>query len=205
MSKKRITAEDAKNKATNFFAHLKHLWKDPVKTVTEANDRRKEVLRILWISLILFCVPMFFFGIIRGKLTGTVYSIVSTIISVPTIIGGIGTTYSVLLCYILKKVTAALKLRECEKCKEIINNVDSVTYEVLKEWVSKKTETTDKGSVHITQDEMALVKISCVCQNCGTPKQFTREFNLAHFLDGELKFSYELDELIEDFMTGKKI
>ena len=205
MSKKRITAKDAKNKATNFFAHLKHLWKDPVKTVKEANDRRKEILRILWISLILFCVPMFFFFMISDKLSGTVFSIVGTIVSVPIIIGGIGTAYSGLLCYIMKKVTAALKLRECEKCKEIINNVDSVTYEVLKEWVSKKTETTENGSVHVTQDEMALVKISCVCQNCGTPKQFTREFNLAHFLDGKLKFSYELDELIEDFMTGKKI
>ena len=204
MSKKRITAKDEKNKATNFFAHLKHLWKDPVKTVTEANDRRKEVFRILWISLILFCVPMFLFFIINDKLPETVFSIVGTIISVPIIIGGIGTAYSGLLFYILKKVTEALKLRECEKCKEIINNLDSVTYEVLKQWVSKKVETTN-GNTHTTQDDMALVKISCVCQNCGTPKEFCREFNVAHFLDGKLKFSYELDELVADFMTGKKI
>jgi hypothetical protein len=133
-----------------------------------------------------------------------VYSVINTILTVLIAVGVIGTLYAAFLMYILTKVTAALKLKECGKCKEIINNLDGLTYEVLREWVAKKTETAN-GTTHITQDEMALVKISCVCQNCGTPKEITREFNLAHFLDGELKFSYELDELIEGFMTGKKI
>ena len=199
MSKKRSSVKETKN----FFAHLMHLWRDPVKTVKEANDRRKEVLRLLLISLGLFFIPMLCQSFIDG-LPIPVYSVINTILNVLIAVGVIGTLYAAFLMYILTKVTAALKLKECGKCKEIINNLDGLTYEVLREWVAKKTETAN-GTTHITQDEMALVKISCVCQNCGTPKEITREFNLAHFLDGELKFSYELDELIEGFMTGKKI
>ena len=46
--------EDAKNKAKGFLGYIKHLVKDPVKTVPEAKARCKEVLRFLIISLIWF-------------------------------------------------------------------------------------------------------------------------------------------------------
>ncbi len=205
MRKNNGTMKDGKNNPKALFVYLKHLWKDPVKTLQEAKMRKKEIMNLFIISLAMFIVPTLLPNDFLSVFPEGIYKVLKGILDVLAFVGCIGGIYCAILFCIMKKVTAALKLRECEKCKEIINNIDSVTYEVLNEWVTKKTETTNNGSVHITQDDMALVKISCVCQNCGTPKQFTREFNLAHFLDGKLKFSYELDELIEDFMTGKKI
>ena len=129
--------------------------------------------------------------------------IIKSVLNIPLFIGCIGAIYSFLLFYILNKITSALKLRECPKCKEIIVSTDDFTYKVLKEWVSKEVST-NNNRTHVKQDEMALVEINSVCQKCGTPKQFTREFNVAHYLDGELRFSYELDSLVKDFMAGKK-
>ena len=200
MSNNRNQEKKTKRK---LFAHLKHLWSDPVKTVAQANERKKEISKLLWVSLILFCAPLLCFTLLINT-SNIVLLIVSKFLFIPIMIGGIGAVYAYMLFTLLKKVTSAIKLRQCGKCKEIINNSDDATYEVLKEWTTKKTSTTN-NTTHITQDEMALVKISCVCQNCGAPKEICREFNVAHFLDGELKFSYELDELVEDFITGRKI
>ena len=204
MKKNNVPMKDGKNIVKSFFAHLKHLWKDPVKTLPEAKTRHKEVKKVCIISLIMFCVPMLLLMLFVLYLPQGIAKIVSNILCIPLIIGGIGTVYSALLFYILKKVTEGLKLRECNNCKEIIGYSDDATYRVLREWVHKKVSTTN-NTTHVTQDEMALVEINCTCQNCGTPKTITREFNVAHYLDGNLKFSYELDKLVIDFLSGRSV
>ena len=50
MDKKKFSVEDVKKKATGFWGYIKHLVKDPVKTVPEAKARWKEVLTFALIS-----------------------------------------------------------------------------------------------------------------------------------------------------------
>lgn len=203
MSKKNISMEDAKKKATGFLGYLKHLVKDPVKTVPEAKQRWKEVLRFLMISLIITVAPIIIMMILKF-LPNEVMQIVIKIVTVPVIVGVVGTIFSAILCLLLAKVTAVLKLRECTNCKEQITYGDNIKYNVLREW-EKKEVTTKNGTTHVRQTEMAEVEFQCTCQKCGTSKQFKQEFRLANYYDGSLRYSYKLDELVEGFFTGAHI
>lgn len=203
MDKKKISVEDAKNKATGFLGYIKHLVKDPVKTLPEAKARWKEVLTFALISLGVTVIPAVISGIVM-TMTKDFDNIISKILNIPTMIGGVGVLFSLFLIFVLLKITAVVKLRECKNCKEQITYGDNVTYKVLREWV-KKEVSSNNGTTHVKQTEMAEVEIYCTCQNCGTLKQFKQEFRLAHYYDGSLKYSYELDDLVKGFFTGEHI
>ena len=203
MDKKKFSVEDVKKKATGFWGYIKHLVKDPVRTVPEAKARWKEVLRFLIISLSLVVAPIVIMMVLNF-LPNKVMDIVVKIVTVPVAIGVVGTIFSGFLCLVLLKITAVVKLRECANCKEQITYGDNVTYKVLREWV-KKEVSSNNGTTHVKQTEMAEVEIHCICQKCGTPKQFKQEFRLAYYYDGSLKYSYELNDLVKGFFTGQHI
>jgi len=203
MDKKKVSVEDAKNKAKGFLGYIKHLVKDPVKTVPEAKARWKEVLRFLIISLILVVTPIVIMMILKF-LPNEVMDIIIKIITVPVTIGAVGVIFSGILCLLLLKITSVLKLRECPNCKEQITYGDNITYKVLREWVNKDVSS-NNGTAHVKKTEMVEVELYCTCQNCGTLKQFKQEFRLAHYYDGSLKYSYKLDDLVKGFFTGAHI
>ena len=192
MDKKKVSVEDAKNKAKGFLGYIKHLLKDPVKTVPEAKARWKEVLTFALISLGVTVIPAVISGIVM-KMTKDYDNIISKILNIPTMIGVVGVLFSLFLIFVLLKITAVVKLRECKNCKEQITYGDNVTYKVLREWV-KKEVSSNNGTTHVRQTEMAEVEIYCTCQNCGTLKQFKKEFRLAHYYDGSLKYSYKYNK-----------
>ena len=204
MDKKKGSFEEAKNKAKGFFGYIKHLVKAPVKTVPEAKARRKEVLTFTLISLGVAVIPV----VINRVVTAIIKdydSIISKILNIPTMIGVVGVIFSLFLFFVLNKITAVVELRECKNCKEqIMYDDNNITYKVLREWV-KKAVLSKNGTPHVEQTEMAEVEINCICQNCGTPKQFKREFRLAYYYDGDLKYSYKLDNLVKGFFTGEHI
>ena len=184
------TDNNLKGKITGIFGYFKHLVKDPVKTVPEAKARKKEVQKILLISLGLSLGGMILDSLVLRKLLGTssAYGVISTILKIPTAIGFIGVIFSGFLLVIVGKVLNNLKDLECPNCKEQITDTDSVKYSILRQWEERKVDSSS-NNIHVTQTVKALVSISCVCQNCGTEKTFKKEFITARFYDGTLKSS----------------
>lgn len=124
------------------------------------------------------------------------------IAEIAVFIGGVPLAFSLFLLFILNKTIKAMKLRESPNCKELIGYDENVEYEVLRQWV-KTEKTTKNGNTNTRQTEIALVKMSCVCQKCGTSKQFNKEFILSIYDNGNLVSSYEVDYLVKSLFTGK--
>ena len=204
MKKEKINIEDAKKKASGFFGYIKHLVKDPVRDMAQAKARRKELLTFLGISLGLVIVPTVTYSI-ASKIFSLGYdNIILDIVTIPVGIGVIGALFAGIMCLFLLKITLVLKLLQCSKCKNQVAYGDSVKYSVLREWV-KKEVSSQNGRTTVKQTEMAEVLIDCICQNCGTPKQIKREFRVAYYVDGSLKYSHDLDKLVKGMFTGEFI
>jgi hypothetical protein len=185
------------------LGYFKHLVKDPVKTVPEVNARLKEVWRFALINLSIIVASLVVSAIV-GAITNTSNNIVMKILEIPVGIGSIGIVFALFLVFVYHKISSVLKLRECTNCKEQITYGENVKYGVLRTWIKKETSSKN-GHINVRQTEMAQVEISCVCQNCGTPKHFNREFRLAQYNNGNLSYSYVLDDLIKGFFTGEHI
>ena len=203
MDKKKVSKDDVKKKAAGFFGYIKHLVKDPVTTVPESKQRWKEVLRFFLISLAVTLVPAIISAVIM-MVTKDFNNIIAKILNIPTMIGGVGVLFSLFLIFVLLKISSVLKLRECTKCKEQITYGDNVSYKIIKEWTDKQV-TSSNNSTHVRSTDKVSVEIRCTCQKCGTPKQFTRDFRVAEYYDGSLKYSYRVDELVKGFFTGQHI
>lgn len=192
-----------KKNAVGFWGYIKHLVKDPVKTLPEAKARWKEVITFAVISLGVAIIPAVVSGIIM-KATKDYDNIISKILNIPTTIGVVGVLFSLFLIFALLKVTMVLKERECGNCKEQITYGNNVKYEVLRKWEEKRV-TTNNGRANVDQTVRAEVKILCLCQNCGTLKEIKKQFRLAQYHNGTLRSSYEVDELVKGFFTGEHI
>lgn len=202
--KPNVNVEDAKKKAKGILGYFKHLVKDPIRTVPEAKARWKEVGTFALISLGVTVIPAVVSGIIMD-VTKDYDNIISKILNIPTTIGAVGVLFSLFLIFVLIKISSLLKLRECKNCKEQITYGDNIKYEVLREWEKKEVSTNNSGTTHVRRTEMVEVMINCVCQKCGTPKQLKQEFRLAGYYDGNLRYSYKLDDLVKGFFTGEHI
>ncbi len=185
------------------LGYFKHLVKDPIKTVPESKERLKEVSKFALVNLGIMVISLVVARVITA-ITNNPDNIVGDILSISAGIGLIGVVFSLFLFFVLYKISSVLKLRECTNCKEQITYGENVKYGVLRTWIKKETSSKN-GHVNVRQTEMAQVEISCVCQNCGTPKHFNREFRLAQYNNGNLSYSYVLDDLIKGFFTGEHI
>ena len=203
MNKKNLSVEDVKKKTSGFFGYIKHLAKDPVETLPDAKARWKEVGIFALSSLGLTIIPAVISGIIMN-INDNSDNVISKIFNIPTIIGGVGIFYSLFLIFVLLKISMVLKQRECTNCKKQICYDSNVKYEVIRKWVEKRVST-NNGRTNVDQTERAEVKICCICQNCGTAKEFNKQFRLAQYHNGTLRSSYELDELVRGFFTGTHI
>lgn len=205
MEKKNVKkTNETKKKVFGFFAYIKHLVKDPVKTITEAKARRKELTRFLLISLAINIIPYVIIGVMGMILPYEITSIVKKILSIPTTIGTAGVIFSGFLLVLLIGLSNALKDLECNNCKERITYNDSVKYRIIREWEERKIS---KQS-HSTQVDQTLnveVLVSCVCQNCGQTKEFKKIFRTAKFVNGKRVHSYSLEDLIVGYFTGEHV
>lgn len=195
--------KDVKGKVKGVFGFIKHLVKDPVKT--------KEELKQRWIKLLLFFAISLGVTIGCGAISGFIMkateeydNIISKILNVPVAIGALGALFSFFLIWILLIVTLAMKQRECDKCKSLVTYDDNTSYEIIKQW-EKKEVSSNNGRTNVTQTEIALIKISCICQKCSAEKIIQREFKVEQYLNGNLRFSHEIDDLVKGFLTGEYI
>lgn len=178
---------------------------DPVKSYDEFQERKRKHKLIKIVSLLLFIIPiilMVAFINILGN--GEAYDTASSILTIPILVGAVGLLFSALLGAKLKKIKKILELRQCQSCKALIEYDDSVDYKELRRWEVKKVQSGNNGT-HVYQTVYSEVLISCVCQKCGTKKEFKEEFRVEKWTDGSLSYSYDLDELIEGLFKGTNV
>ena len=93
----------------NPIKFFKHLWKDPVTTIDEANKRKKEILPVLYISIAIAVVPSALGAIIPAI----------GFLSFFSIFGGAGVIFSIFLLFILKKAKEKFEALTCVNCKKM--------------------------------------------------------------------------------------
>ena len=85
---------------------LKHMWKDPINTIDEANARKKEIMPWLYGSIAIAVVP------------GLLGSIISALgfLSMFSLIGVVGIMVFGFLLFVIKKAKAKFAALTCDKC-----------------------------------------------------------------------------------------
>lgn len=170
--KKNVTPADAKAKAKNIFAYFKHLVKDPIRTIPEADARKKEIMPILYVSIGIAVV-----GVLLDVLFELGFS------SILTMIGGVGIVFCVFLLVIIKKAKDKFKALTCDDCNTMIDIhtpeefAKYVTYTIDKETVDLKVSHPDSkdGQVAYIKAEGSsdvTISVSFTCPKCGKVKTF---------------------------------
>ena len=145
-----------------FPKELVRLWKEPIKTVKEAEQRKKDILPWLYLFVSILII-------------GAVLSAFVEFLAFLPVVGGIGAAYCGLLLFIRKRIAASLRNRECEKCETRIPFYDSFEVEDYKYEINKSTNGASDGIVNVIVKgtERYTLKVNCTCPNCGEKKSFT--------------------------------
>lgn len=151
----------------NPLVYLKHVIKDPITNIEEADSRKKELMPLLYTSI----------GI---AVAGVIGSIFLSFLTVLTVIGGLGVALCLFLFFIIKRAKAKFAALACDGCKammEIKTEEDYnkyVTYTIggISHAInfSQVTES-DKGGVtkiSALGTSTATIIFECTCPKCGT-------------------------------------
>lgn len=150
------------DKKMTLVEKVKHFVQEPVKSMEEANERRKKVLKVLFITL----AVQFALGLI-----GMLAEPLAAIVSIVTLPCGFIVLGCLILLLILHKQKAKFREQQCPNCKARITYGDNVRQTVLKEYV---TRTQNKNG--IIRKEYTRVQFDCRCQACGTEKTIVHDF-----------------------------
>lgn len=182
------------DKKKSIIDEVKHIVKDPVTTVEEANERRKKVLKVLGIT-VLYQLCLVLIGTFVEPL-----KIITDILELPT-------GFVMLACLVFLIALWIMKLKfkklECPNCKTRITYGDNVKYTVLNVY----TRTTS-NQMQAERKEYTQVQLDCRCQNCGAEKTFIREFCtqvVTATSAGATSQSRPLKELIEEYFGNQII
>ena len=188
---------------SKFFSFLSK--RKPVQTFEEFNIKMRKKNTILVISILLFFVPIVLMvAAINIFGSGDVYDFVSKILMVPIYLGAAGFLYTLIVGARLKKIKIMLANRQCPACQFLIQHDNMVVIEELRRWEVKNVQRSNNFT-HVYQTVHSKVSILCVCQKCGTKKEFVEQFRVEHWTDGCLDYSYGLDELVKKYFEGKNI
>ena len=162
---------EKKKGSKNPIQWIKHVVKDPVNTVEEANARKKEIMPVLIASGAATAVSV---------LLGSLIESVRTIFEVIAFLALAVLAFSVFLLFILKKTKQKFADLECPNCHSRIEYSDSVKIIDEKRTLNIKTTTqanrTAGIDLKVEGTEYTTVTIRCKCQKCGAEKEFTTKF-----------------------------
>lgn len=150
------------DKKKSIIDEVKHIVKDPVTTIEEANERRKKVLKVLGIT-VAFGVGVSLLGTFVEPL-----QIITSILVLPT---GFIILACLIMLVVLIKMKSKFKTLECPNCKTRITYGDNVKYTVLN--VHTRLTSNDTQA---ERKEYTRVQFDCRCQNCGAEKTFIHDF-----------------------------
>ena len=156
----------------NPIAYLKHLVKDPITTMAEADARKKEIMPVLYASLGVLAV-----GFILQVAVGLDF------MAVVTGIGVIGAAFCGFLLFVIGKAKTKFAALTCDSCNTMldIHTVEEfgkyVSYEILKDTTKFDLShpSSNNGVVSYVRakgDGNAVLNVSFVCPKCGKTKSF---------------------------------
>lgn len=199
----------------NPIATIKHLWKDPINTIEEADARKKEIMPWLIGSAVLA---------VAGMVLGTLLLSLLTILG---IVGILGVMMFAFLLFIIKKAKEKFKALTCNKCNvmakfETQEDYEKyVFYEVTKNEIAPLTvfapKANDQGivsEISVSAHANAVALITLTCPSCGEKKQLVYTISpfkcsckekKVHFRDAELvraRLEASVKEVVEDYPKG---
>ena len=155
----------------NPIKFLKHLVKDPVNTMAEADAKQKEIMPCLYGSIALAVIGCVVDGILS---TG--------ILMIFGMIGVFATMFFGFLLFVLKKVKARFRALTCNKCNTLVEIKTPEDYAKFVSYIIDSHFADYKGISHpASQDGVvskitasaharAKVSINLTCPKCGTVK-----------------------------------
>ena len=157
-----------------FPKNLVHIWKDPVQNSEEIAERRKEIFAYIYLFAGLFLL---------NAILAAVITPAQDVLTVVSIIPGLGVAAGVFLLTVLKKAEEKFADLECSSCKTRIKYDPNVQIEtVSKQFIVSKekqpmsTQNNNAMYVKITGKEFTKARITCKCQACGAEKTFEHDF-----------------------------
>lgn len=159
-------------KIKQFFAYLRHLWKDPIKTVSDCDQRKKEIMPLLYVSI---GILVLFVGL----------SLIPALDFMATIGGTIGLggiAFCVFLISIANKAKKKFIALTCTKCNTMADlkteedfakyvNYEVTSFTVSYDGVSHPGSNDGVVSYVKAQGHAdAVVTIQLTCPNCGEVK-----------------------------------
>ncbi len=168
-------------KSKNPIAFLKHLWKDPITTVAEANARKKETIPCLFGSIGLAVVSMILSFLIPAL----------SFLAVFGIIGMLGAIAFCFILFVIKKAKEKFKALTCDKCntmaelKTFEDFAKHVSYTVGKNeafFAGVSHPSSNNGVVDYIDAEgraAVVVAIDLKCPHCGNVKKL--EYHIVPF------------------------
>ena len=156
----------------NPLTHLKHMWKDPINTIDEANARKKEVMPWLYGSIAVAVVPSILGSLISALDFLTMFSIV----------GVVGVMAFGFLLFIIKKATVKFEAMTCNKCntmaviktpEDYLKYVSYIEGDHVAEYQGISHPASSNGvisKVEAKGSATVVVSIDLKCPNCGEVK-----------------------------------
>ena len=156
----------------NPIAHLKHLWKDPINTIEEADARKKEVMPWFIGSVALAVVP----GVLSGFLNMAFLTVFTIVFFFAALAFGF-------MLFVIKKAKEKFKALTCNKCNVMAQIKTTEDFNKYVSYVISGNEAAHKGVSHPASNDgvvsevkasaaaKATADIDLTCPHCGTVKQ----------------------------------
>ena len=167
------------NKIKELLAWFKHIVKDPIKTIAEADARKKEIMPLLYVSIGVTAV----FTILDAILS-------TGFLMIFGLIGLMGVGFCALLLFVISKAKTKFAALTCDDCKTMLD-IDTkedfakyVSYDILSDTTKFNLThpSSNNGvvsSVRATGEGNAVLLVTFTCPNCGKSKTF--KYSIAPF------------------------
>ena len=132
----------------NPFKHLKHMWKDPINTIDEANARKKEVLPWLIGAIVVTVL-----GVGLSQIKGLDFLVIFAMVGVFAIM------FFGFMLFIIMKAKQKFKALTCDKCHVMAEIKTPEDFAKYVSYTVGKHEATYLGVSHPGTDNGVIPKI----------------------------------------------
>ncbi len=156
----------------NPIKHIKHMLKDPINTIDEANARKKEIM------------PWFIASVAIGAGFGILDGILSTgFLMIVALVGIFGAMFFGFLLFIIKKAKEKFEALTCDKCNTMATLKTLEEYNEFVSWTASKNEAKYHGVSHPSSNDgivsevkasasaTVAVSIDLKCPHCSNVKK----------------------------------
>ena len=135
----------------NPIAYFKHLVKDPINTIAEADARKKEIMPWLFGSLALAVIPSVLSGIVDA---------LSSILMIIGMIGIFASMFFGFLLFVISKAKEKFKALTCNKCNTLAEIKTPEDFAKYISYTVGKNEAAYKGISHPASNDGVVSKIT---------------------------------------------